>query len=437
MKKLVLLVFVLFALINVSGLTLEINDVYSPKETIISKISGNFLNPISKDQINLVKDGHIDVAFEFDFGTLNGDYYIWIIAPANPGNYTLIIEDVYAMINGAAEIVDFEENFVVKGNITDYSIKPGFIFTTSDFEIDATVYSDEDQVIEVDFPDSREITLRPGANKIDFSISDVIGTEFITISVGKYNVPAQIVGNTPEEPRNDSNGDNVLSNQTNGTNGSIPINESNNYSRVNFGFRPNVIRSVALVGEDILIYPFEIINLGERIENIYFSYDSSKFEIFPSENFSLAENSSASFNLVLRNISGNETGGAITAYAGNETRHLVLILNFTTNETQVATDYDARDNIVPTYRCSELGGIFCVGDETCTGEVVASSDGTNCCSTGQCEGQSTEGNRAWIGYLIVGIVILALLIIYAKYKKTKASKNPLKTKVSQVEKNLP
>lgn len=194
MKRAILFA-VLFLLIleGVQAVSSDLKDSYLPRETAIGEISGGILGTIDREQISLLRDGHIDTAMEFDVGKIGSKNYIWFITPQNPGSYTLKIEDLVATVNGIPQVVNYEKTFLVAG-ASDYSINPGFVIASSNFKIIAVSYGDSSQNIELDFPTSRQVILYPGTNYIDFDIQNILGVQDKTIKVGKYSVPARIVG---------------------------------------------------------------------------------------------------------------------------------------------------------------------------------------------------------------------------------------------------
>ncbi|MBU1988042.1 MAG: hypothetical protein KKD94_01000 [Nanoarchaeota archaeon] len=196
MKKLVFFAGLVVLVMLVQGIyavSSDLRDSYAPKETMIGEFSGGILAPIAREQVSVIRDGHIDVAVEYDIRKLGQGYYIWLISPQNTGNYTLKVRDIIAFVGGVPDVVDYEKEFIVAGEIVDYSINPGFVFASDDFEIAATLY-ESSKTIEIDFPEVREINLVPGTNHIDFPIGDLIGVYSARISVGRYSVPAYILG---------------------------------------------------------------------------------------------------------------------------------------------------------------------------------------------------------------------------------------------------
>jgi len=193
MKGVVLFVLVVFSLVSVGAVSTTLGDSFAPRETMIGQFSSNVLE-ISGDDVRVLKDGHIDVGFNGDIQRIGEDYFVWLPAPQNPGNYSLVVANVVATEGGFPALIDYEKEFVVEGEQTDYAISPGFVLSSDDFEIGATLYEDFSKEISVDYPASGNITLNPGANTIDFEIGDFVGNQFVTINIGKYQMPAYLIG---------------------------------------------------------------------------------------------------------------------------------------------------------------------------------------------------------------------------------------------------
>jgi hypothetical protein len=194
MKCLVFSLAIFFLLVpQVVAISTDLRATYAPRETMIGEITGGIISTIQREDVRVVRDGHIDIGVQYDIGKLGGQQYIWLIAPANSGNYTLIISDVVALVEGSPEVVDFTHDFSIEGTSAPYSISPGFVITGGDFEVLATVYSGQ-QTISVDFPEQREVTLYPGTNHIYFSVEDILGVQQTTIGLGNYQIPIRITG---------------------------------------------------------------------------------------------------------------------------------------------------------------------------------------------------------------------------------------------------
>ena len=193
MKRFIFLLLVFCLIVpEVSSISSTIRDVYSPRETIVAEITGGILTPIRPEQIKIVRERNLDVAVQLGVGKLGNKHFIWMGAPSNPGNYSLIIRDVVALVNGVPEVTEYRKDFSVQGQIVDFSIVPGFVLANEDFRITVNAYIETD--VQIDFPEPRTVHLYPGTNYVDFSIEKVLGTQQTIIKFGRYQIPAYIVG---------------------------------------------------------------------------------------------------------------------------------------------------------------------------------------------------------------------------------------------------
>lgn len=522
---------------GVDALSSTFSEIYAPGETMIGELGGEILQPISREQVKL-KRGHVPISFEYDIKNLGGRYFVWLIAPQSENNYTLTIEDVVTIVDGQTQTIDFEIAFGVRGERIDYNIKPGLIFSSSDFDVTVTLFEDFGKEIAVDFPSERVINLNPGANEIDFSISDIVGTEFLMINLGRYSVPAYLIGGEPPEDfvcgDGEINDSEVCDGENLGGNDCITVGEyiggvlacsadclsfdtsqctieedmcdtehldlclnsddcenaegywygdvcnfyeqgaecdsehlglcSSSENCLNeggywyndacngeqfsggpksFRFNPELIRSAILLSEGFPSYKFKIVNTGTGvIEDLYFDFDRTKFEISPSENFSIEAGESLEFDLMLKNFSANvggEVRDVILAFSGSGvSEFLLLSLSFTVNEDEVFTEYvNEGSDAATAYYCSELAGSICSSGDECSGQEIVSLDGS-CCISGVCEEPSSGvGFRAWMGWALAALIVLVLVIVYVRYKKAgKGGKSPLQKRVAGIEKRF-
>jgi hypothetical protein len=198
MKSVILTVLVLAVLICSTSTALAISsdlkESYLPGETIITEISGNILEPITSSSIEF-RRGHILVPLDYGLERLGDRYFLWAIAPENPINYTLIVKDITTFVSGNMKEINYEKNFSVSGNLTDYVVKPGAIVTDKDFEIKVQLNEDKSKFIDIMFTEKTNFSLKPGENIIKVSIADINKTELLNFSVGKYVIPVYVITN--------------------------------------------------------------------------------------------------------------------------------------------------------------------------------------------------------------------------------------------------
>ena len=398
----------IFLSMNAAAVSTTLKSSYLPGETIIAEISGNILQPIEKTQVEL-KRGHITTPSEYDLKRLGDRYFIWAIAPNTENNYTLIIKDIVTTVSGKTESIHFEQNFSVTGNLTDYFIKPGFIFTREDFAVEIQLNEDSTKKITVDFPFTKEILLKPGKNLVQFSLEESNASGFLEINIGKYIFPIYIIRGSENETMQEKS---------------------------TIFLEPKAIISTTLI-KDNLVYPFKIINSGDKsISNLTISYNTDIFKINTSESIKInthdfVELSVKIISPINEEMKKNGINEFIKVKIKDAEFDLPITIRFTENKSEEKTPY-LENGIV--YYCKELRGTVCSAEEICDGNIQATIDGA--CCIGSCNPPQTKGSKSWIGYLIVGIVLILIVFIFLKYKRTKVETNQLDKKVTEAEKKF-
>lgn len=387
----------MFILPSVLAISTDLKQSYQPGETLIIEISGNILEPIYPDQVEFKtgKFGNIDVPLQYDIKRLGEKYFLYALLPDEEKNYTLHIKDILTTLNGQSQKIDFSQNFTASGEIAPYSINPGLIITNSEFTLKLISKLDIPQTIETSLEGYANLTLKPGENKISVFPSS-LESGFNKIKFGMYFIPVYF---SPSE----NNDTYFQENETNFREDALVL-------------LPLEIRSTILYSEEIK-FPIRLTNLKDLdIEDIRFIYDEELFlidelpEIIPASEY-------VEFNLLLKNQNSN-IDEVIVIMSGEEEIILPVIINFTQNESEVFTPYLQDFSSSSGYLCSELDGRFCSADETCTGEVVSSIDGNSCCIA-SCKKTELKKDYSWAGYLIGAIILIVLVIVIAKYLKTK------------------
>lgn len=135
MKKSLIILAIIFLLPLASSLEIDMKSQFDQHETLTAKISGNFVNPILKQNIFL-KRGHVRTAFEPEVTKINDKYFIYgSLLNKNAGNYTLLIKG--AEYYSGANIIDddIELEFTISNQTAEFYALPGFIITNSTFQI--------------------------------------------------------------------------------------------------------------------------------------------------------------------------------------------------------------------------------------------------------------------------------------------------------------
>lgn len=408
-----LLLMFVFLVSSVSAVSTDMKDEYEQGETMSIEISGNILGALGKDSVDFLR-GHVSVPLDFDLRKLENKYYLWAIMPTNENNYTLVINDIETTVNGKNAKIDFKQNFSVSGNLTDYSIRPGFIFAKDDFSINIQLNKDEDLEIKTDFPSERNLNLKSGENEIEFDISSVQETGLKKINVGKYTVPAYIV------PEKNASGKGEF------------------YVRV----FPEIIESTVLIG-DKTAYPFRIINIGEEVvDEITLEYDQELFSIMDTENIAISPGEAVELNIsyigkIDNDIKERGISDDIIIVIGKNIIKLPITIKFTEDEGKVDIPYLDKINELK-YCTNELKGKICIAGEVCDGETQTSFEGA--CCIGSCSSEVKKSDYSWIGWVIAAIALLIVLYAYSRYKKTKSRsgiEESMKRAESKLKSSLP
>jgi len=388
MKKyfILLLSFVLLAGSFVSAISSDLKESYQPGETIIVELSGNILENIPPENVEF-RRAHVKVPFDYDIKKFEDRYYLWALAIPIEGNYTLAINNIVTTSAGNIQKVNYEKNFTVKGNFTDYSVRPGFISTKEDFELDIRLNEDTDKVINLNFPVDQNIVIKPGENKLKFSIVNVTSTRFIKIKVGKYTLPVYIIANK--------------------TIAITPV----------LKLIPDYIQRTTS-GKEPLIYQIIIQNTGnDKVQDITIFYNKDVFstDLKATEGIIIEKNDSLKFNLAVKDTT-KEINEKIYVNTPSLSIDLPIEIKITENATEIQ---NVSRGVL--YYCSEISGIICSANEACTGNTETSIDGL--CCVGKCAVKEEAPSRTWIGYLLLAIVLGILGYLYMRYKKAKPKKS--------------
>jgi len=383
MRVIFIFAILLFLIPFSSSISTNILSTYQPGETMILEIQGNILEPISHSDV-IFKRSHVAVAVDYDLKKISDKYYLYAQVPLNPNNYTLFINNIATIVNGKSELVNYNSSFEVAGNLTDYSINPGFIVAKEDFTININSNLDQQTTINSDFPDEHAISLNPGINNIKFSISN-IPQGFYTAKIGKYVLPIQI------------------------------IKSSNNNSQLSLTVIPKIIRETIKKNSG-KSYNISILNPNtDTINGIYFIFDQNIF-LISNDSITLAPNESRIVSIKLNQLSQPISSTVLIAKDNSVLSNISFQIIFTNNESEIT------NSSKPEYYCSELGGKFCSASETCSIQTIQSLDGA--CCVGSCNIQKASSSN-WIVYTLSIIVLIIIILFYMKYRKTKISEKSL------------
>ncbi len=210
MKRSVLFLLILLLLIIplTSSVAIEAKSKYSQGETIIAKVSGNFITSIQESNIFFYR-GHVRIPMSYDLGKVGDDYYIKAsLIGKTENNYSIIIKNAQYYEAGRISSQDIISNFSITNETADFAIDPGFAITQGSFSIKTQSLKDNSLTIKIDvfsgINASSSISLSSGQIKtINFDTNSLTKTtnDFIKLSSNGliYNIPVYFTYIPPQQ----------------------------------------------------------------------------------------------------------------------------------------------------------------------------------------------------------------------------------------------
>lgn len=427
----------IFASSFLSALDSQINPEFKQGETLLAKVSGNFLDIITPQNVSLYQDNE-RVSFVAYVKKIRGDFYIYGQTLGKPeGNYSLKIQGVrYYSSGNVLSSEDIVLNFKITNQTADFSVEPLILESNQDFSVKiknlnldkkinvTSVFGRTQKTILFDYGETKEIKfssleLIQGWNTLNLS------SESISYQVNVYSSEGRII--TPPQP-----------DTSNLTPGAVLCSESEIAVRIS-------------ESDSELSYSFQAINPWDyRINSvkINISEDLQEYVKVINESFSMNADSSEYVSLSFyfsgdlqdypQEIKGElfiETPKAKTVIPVK----IVLseednIQNPENPETNPPEEDDPK-NSGDRETCIGKGdpqysGEFCLKDEICEGVLVfavnSSSEGETKCCIGTCkvkvnvdnekESSSKKANKIVGWVLVIFLIGFVAWFILKKYK---------------------
>jgi len=375
-----------------SAVEFQLKEDFDKGETLLAKVSGNFLEQPSKDNVFFYR-GTVRIPVVYAVAKINDEFYIYaLLTGKNEGNYSVALENIRYMKGAEISEEDIVRNFTITEDTADFSVNPGFLITSEDFSLELQNLQESQITVQITASEKLEATnflnLKSGeTKKINFKLNTQESfLEEIALSSENtnYSVPVFIFSTVTTEEKKDAG----------------------------FEFQPDTVGVSMATDSDTkrIIY---LVNTGkETIENITFSVSGilEPYVILSPETINdLEENSTEKLEIFL--ISDTEVAvieGKITAHTENFSSSVTLVLNF-------IKDYipaEGEDGEVIVTTCGQLEGIICSQEEECSEEPVFVRDGVCCLAT--CEEVKESSTGKIIGWLIIISIILALFWFFKK-----------------------
>ena len=408
----------LFLFPLVSAVEFNINQNFNQGETIIAKISGNFISPITNDNV-FFYSGHVRIPMEYSVAKLGDDYYLYALTSGKAeGNYSVSIQNIQYMKGSEVSNDNLAANFSITNNTADFSVNPGFVYTSGDFSLEVQNLQDKKLNININTetnnsgvrevfisPDSKysSISLTSGeTEKINFNVGSG-SPEFKTIELKSanltYEIPVYIFSSS-------------IGNETK----SFEIDP------------PNLVISIptnTTVKKSIYIYNLgisELKNISVSLSVPLVPYINISREIIEN----LSSQSGISIDLSFFSSSEKNVIGSLRAESENSSFSTLISITFIKN-------YTVSNKSILTKTCAELNGNICNQTAQCDKPLIDAKD--NWCCLGTCNPLPTSNSGAVIGIIILVVIIIVFFFFYKKYKKAKKPINLLE--IAKGKKQIP
>ena len=479
MKKSIIILLIFFLPI-ISAVSIDMKPEFSQGETLMAKVSGNFFESITKEDIFFYRE-HVRIPMSGFVAKINNDFYIYAqLLEKPPENYSIVIRDVKHILRGLVIEEDLKKYFSISNSTADFSIEQGFVVTNENFFIEVENLQDTEIEISVDsaieLKTEEPINLGTGATKkIYFSIENLTEPTFeiIKLSTGntQYEIPVFIFGVSEDTEcvADDSCKDNTCIGSTctddcgnvyDGVKVCVEENDtcenfgtcelscdenSQDLGKLDCGFFYTCCQEIT---EEQKSFNFEqselniimptnsyttreiyLYNTGNKtIENISLTISGelkNYIELSTNKIDKLDQDSNIKIELEFYSFDKDvEVQGKITAKEQDISTSSEIFLNIIRDH--VPADKYEYFPSTQIKTCEELNGEICASDEKCDTDYVYAKD-TKCC-LGKCEKQEPSSTGKIIGWAIVGIVVVFLIWFFkTKYRGAKKPVDLFKT----------
>jgi len=370
------------------------HEEVQPQEIILGEIpASNFLTTLESSDLKFYQDNK-QVFFEHELFFYNNTYYFYALIN-KAGNYTIKISNIIYQ-DPSPKSITLEKQFFSKESRDEnnqthiLSINPGVIFTSKPANITLSNrgilaldveygWYTEDKEDSGFFPFFSPDTISPGNFK-RILITPEKSFEYFEISSYKnFKIPVIYLSIFPliqADLRAQPDSIQIKINEDNATSQKIEL----------FNFGNSNITSVAISSN------ISIMNIESQISAIPLK-TKTNFTIF-----------------IIPESPGVFAGNITINYTASEKYSLKI---------PVEIFVFSKNVIIEKLKtCAELGGVFCIQNQTCS-ESVESYDSPECC-IGKCEEKKSGTDYSWLTGL--GLLIAVLLILYLVYKKLKKTK---------------
>ena len=148
-KKFILFLLIFLSIQGIFAVEITMNSEYNRGETLIAKISGNFLTSLGRENIFFYK-GHTKIPLEFDITKIDYDYYLYaVLSNKAEGNYSLSIENIKYKVGPDIEEENIVKNFSISNKTAEFFLDKGFIVSSGEFSLILENLNDTSLIINI------------------------------------------------------------------------------------------------------------------------------------------------------------------------------------------------------------------------------------------------------------------------------------------------
>jgi len=405
-KSMVMFVFALLTLQVVLAVELEMKTEFRQGETLIARISGNFLDPILMENVFFYR-GHVRIPMEYDVAKINDEFYVYALLDKPEEDYIISVENVRYMVGKDISTEDIKGYFHVTNETADFSVSPGFIVTEDDFEV--TVQNLQDKKLNLTISDiygSYSIILLSGEiRKLSFELEDNDESEFSVLELSTenliYQIPVYIYSSgKPEKP-----------------------------GVKNFRVEPSELKISMPTNYETkrILYLHNTGEVSLKNTSVFISENLADYLIFSIEEFDEL-NPNSSIRIELSFLSPPDEGlidGKLTIKDGDTYSYTDILVNFIPGFVSDDGEEPAEVIVLINETCAEKQGVICkIGEEECNGKTVSAKD--DFCCLGSCEEIKKSSTGKIIGWSMILVLFLFLVWFFkTKYRSAKKKVNLL------------
>jgi len=207
MKKEITFLLILLLLPAISALEISLSkENYQPQEILQLEITGNFIEPLTINNIFLYKQNiPRSTPVQKDLTKFQDTYYFYALLPNQEANFSIKIENAKYTESGVQKTDTIIKNFTMKKtNQSALQINQGFIKTNKDFSIKIKSLHKNQDISAVFEKQTENFSLTEDSEKtIVFSVSG-IKTGKYDLKINDYTVPVFVIEKTQLPENNET-----------------------------------------------------------------------------------------------------------------------------------------------------------------------------------------------------------------------------------------